>query len=363
MEPTFIDLIGTTETWQVFVDNTALRTNAPTWPRFFKLKYTNEMTWRSFLMANRQTTAATVIDPNSPTPARVRKSIGEITGSIPAIGAKYVMDPNDLRTYLQLVRTPSPNVDQMQMLVQLLFEDTKAAIEAPHQRLDLIILEAMSTGKIKWDSTTNPGGTQFEFDLGIPTMGVTSKWNDGGSDHDPLKDFRAVIAAGKAKGIKYNFIKMTQKTFDDMVESSKFQAIAPAIRTALAAGTTVEFASNVITLDMVNRYFNTINFPPIEIIDVQINVQNRQGSLTMIEPFADNRVTFMNSESLGQVYHTWDTEEMRPQSNKIYAKSKNVMVSKYNKDGEEITEGKLLAFPGFSNMEMMAILKTDVLES
>jgi hypothetical protein len=362
MEPTLIDLIGTAETWQVFVDNTAMRQEDPVWNRFFKLKFTNELTWRSFLAENRTTTAATVIDPNSPTPSRVRKPIGQISGSIPAIGEKYVMDPNDLRTYLQLVRNPSPNVDQMQMLVQLLYDDTSAAIMAPHKRLDMIVLEAMSTGKIKWDSTSNPGGTQFEFELGIETKGVTSDWTDGGTDHDPLKDIKRVIDYGKSKGVKYNYIKMTQKTFDDMIASEKFQKVAPIIRTALG-GNTVEFASQIITLDMVNGYFKTINYPPIELIDVQINVQTRAGDISMIEPFADNRVTFMNSENLGHLFHTWDTEEVKPQSNKTYAKAKNVLVSKYSKDGEEITEGKLLAFPAFSNMEMMAILKTDTIES
>ena len=61
------------------------------------------------------------------------------------------------------------------------------------------------------------------------------------------------------------------------------------------------------------------------------------------------------------MYRTYCNEERKPNKVKSYAKSENVLVSKYaDLDGNEFTEGEFNAFPVLNKVNHIAILKTDV---
>ena len=119
-----------------------------------------------------------------------------------------------------------------------------------------------------------------------------------------------------------------------------------------------------LSVDSVNALMESIDLPAIEIINYPVRIEKKDGSYTTVKPFADNRVSFSVDNNYGEMLRTYCNEERKPSKNKSYAKSQNVLISKYSdEDGNEFTESEFNAFPVLNVVKHIAILTTDVASS
>ena len=95
------------------------------------------------------TAAASGVDRNAETPLRSREALAKITGEIPAIKEMLPMNENHYRHYIALANMPNVKDEQKkQQALKLIWDDVKKVTEAVHNRLDMLVLQAISTGTI-----------------------------------------------------------------------------------------------------------------------------------------------------------------------------------------------------------------------
>ena len=340
------------------MDNAVAQFEQPIWTKYLTDRYSLSLDWRSILAVMENSPAASVIDFSSGKPIAVRPTVSKINGELASLGNKYPSDKRQVRELLEL----QDNIGKMGIdattLIDFLIPDIKRATLGPHKTIDRLLLEGMSTGVMTLTAANNPKGVIWNssLDWGISQTFASVIWSTANAaTMKPLKDIKAKVKAGIAKGVRYGSIKMSSATFDLMVGSAEFQA---AFKTS--SGNFTEISNAFIAPETVTQLFRGIGLPAIELIDYPVRVEQKDGTYTTVLPFADNRVTFVESDNLGELLHTYANEQRRPVIGKSYATALNVLVSKFsNNDGSEFTESEFNAFPVINAATTMTILKTD----
>jgi hypothetical protein len=157
---------GDGQNLQYLIDNTEERFAPVLWGNFFSWKDVSTITYETVIGDYANAAAASVVSYDSAAPLRTRRAIRKLVGEIPSIREKFRMGEKDLQEYLAMSRAGAG----AQAILRLIFDDVKQAAESPHRRLDIFALEALSTGEITLDTTTNPDGivTESAIDFGMP---------------------------------------------------------------------------------------------------------------------------------------------------------------------------------------------------
>src|SRR5690606_16606977 len=82
----------------------------------------------------------------------------KLTGEIPAIKEMFKMAESDYRDFLTMQALNVDDATKRAQLLDFLYGDVKKAGDSAHKRLDIMALEAISTGKISLDINNNPDG-------------------------------------------------------------------------------------------------------------------------------------------------------------------------------------------------------------
>lgn len=302
--------------------------------------------------------AASVVDRESPAPLRTRALIEQLTGKVPAIKEAFKMSETDYRNMLTIQNIPNlDDATKQRMLLDLMFGDLQKASNAPMKKLDIMCLQAMSTGKIKINAATNPDGLILpDVDLLMPAANlkkVVEKWSVSATA-DPVTDIYNTVKAARAKGITYEKILMRIEVFWRMVQCTKFAANISAFYNP-GSGATV-----AITFDKVNEYLRANKLPYIEEVNEVIGVE-KDGSISAIQPWEENNITFVPAGKFGVIHNAFAMEELQPVKMVDYAKAGRVLVSKWmsNNPWGEFTSCELNAFPGVSVIDQIAIMQTE----
>ena len=301
--------------------------------------------------------AASVVDRNSPAPLRSRAQLEKLSGAVPAIKEAFKMTEEDYRNYLTVqAMSLSDNAKKSQML-DLMFGDIKKASEAPQKRLDIMVLQALSTGKVNIAVTNNPDGiVTGEIDLLMPAANkktVVEKWSVKASA-TPITDIKNVVEAAEDKGIMFEKILMNRNTFwkmqkcDEVIDSLKgFYRLTTGQK-------------RVGTLSEINEMLEANGFPVIELVNVTAGIE-KDGEISTLKPWNDTSVTFVPSGKLGVIHNAYSIEQMKPVQNVSYAVSDKVLVSKYLKNDPcgEFTGCELNAFPGVESIDSIMIMDVE----
>jgi hypothetical protein len=245
-------------------------------------------------------------------------------------------------------------------LIGFLYPDLRDATIGPHKTIDRLFLEAISTGSMSLTASNNPKGAIWNdaLDWGITSTFASILWATAASAV-PLVDIKAVVDVWIAKGVKFNLMKMSSTTFNLMVASTSFLA-AFGFDMEVGAKKLTSIKNNIIGVDNVNVFFSSIGLPTVEIIDTPINIQAKDGSTSVVTPFADGRVSFSVDNNYGELFRTYSNEERSPIAGRSYAKSQNVLISKYQDgDGNEFTQSEFIAIPVIDKANSIAIMVTD----
>ena len=313
----------------------------------------NTLTFVEAIGRDRIEAAASVVDRDSATPLRSRMGLEKLTGEIPAIKEMRKMTESDYRDFLtfnalqangNLVNNGSAR------LLDLLFNDVKIVGNSAHKRLDIMCLEAVSTGKISLTTTNNPDGIVIDNAVDLFLKDANSKkaavsWADR-VNSTPLTDIEKTFYDANTRGIKFGKILMELSTFLNMKNSKEVKDTLAAFYYGPKAQGNVQA---VTTPDRINEYLQSNLFPPIEVINMPIGIE-KDGVITTFRPFNENNISFVPDGELGTIKNAVAIEEIQPVSDLRYATYNRALISKWseNEPFGEWTKVELNAFPTLS---------------
>lgn len=335
---------------QMIIDRRADRF-APTWfQKYFTFTPpTIELTYMTAVGASRIEAAASIVDRDSDAPLRGRPSLDKYSGEVPAIKQAFKLKESDIRTWLALQRMRVTGDSAKNQILDLIWGDTKKSGDAAMKKVDLMCLEAVSTGKITVSATNNPDGVIYdEIDLFLPEDQrdtTDTLWSDK-ENATPIDDIRDVVKVLQSKGISTSKMLMSLPVFWALQSSAQLKEYMYGVD-----------YKGVPTEESINQYLVANRMPIIEIVDESIGVE-KDGRITPIKPFAENVVSFVPAGLLGIIHNAYSIEQLRPVDGIAYGTFNRALISKWSQTRPfaEFTQVELNAFPGLEVIDSMFLL-------
>lgn len=340
---------------QVVIDNNLARF-APTWyQQYFPFAPAqNTLTFTSAIGSARIEAAASIVNRDSSTPLRSRAALAKYQGEIPAIKEMFRMSESDYRDFLTLQALNVDDNTRKQQLLDFLFNDVKHVGDSAHKRLDIMALEAVSTGKISLTVTNNPDGLVLSdaVDLLMPSgnkSNSTTSWATSATAK-PIDDIESVVEDGQAKGVTFAKILMSRSLW------LKFKACKQ-VTDSLQSFNILAKGASVATLDKVNDYLQANLLPVIELVDKPIGIE-KDGVIGTVRPFDEDVASFIPAGNLGTIKNAVAIEQLQPVQKVTYASFNRALISKWseNEPWGEWTKVELNAFPAVDAIDSIFLL-------
>ena len=321
------------------------------WPNFFPLKNVPTLDAKTLIGSVGSRVIGHVISYNVKSPEAGRKSIQTMHFDIPKTTQARVKDEKEILEFAQLRAMIGQNA-----VIEDLFNDTDFVNDSVQARMEWFALQALSLTKIQLAVANNPQGIVNEtvIDFGMPAANkktVSTIWSTGNKAlMDPMADFKTVVKAARAKGIRFSRILMTSDLYDLIVDATLFKAFftnSSSIVTPMNLGT-------------INSVIGSYNIPPITLIDTSVGIEGKDGTVTATNPFSTTHITFIPDDVCGSMLNGPIAEELERPPDVIQAKRGNVLVS-VKKDWNPIkvtTKGEANVFPSWVNVDRCYSLYT-----
>lgn len=344
------------ENMQAIIDATNDRFAPTFYQRFFDFAPAQQtLTFTSAIGASRIEAAASVVNRSSSAPLRSRAGLEKYQGEIPAIKEKFVMREEDYRDFLALQALNIDDKTKKAQLLDILFNDLKKAGVSAHKRLDIMVLEAISTGNISLTLENNPDGIVLadKLSLLMPAGNkhqVSVKWNVPATA-TPLKDIANVVEDASKKGRSFEKILMSRNVW---MQFRKCKEVVD----SLVSFHILQKGAGIATLTNVNEYLQEEKLPYIEIVDEVIGIE-KDGVITPLRPFSEKNVSFVPTGKLGVIKNALAMEQLQPVKNVDYAIFNRALISKWqeNDPWAEFTAVELNAFPAFEAIDNTFLLE------
>lgn len=331
----------------------------PTWyQRYFEWAPTQStLNFTSVIGRSRIEAAASIVNRSSSSPLRTRPNLEKYQGEIPAIKEKFAMREDDYRDFLAIQALPVSDEVKKKQLLDLLFRDTKNAAASPHKRLDIMCLEAMSTGMISLTVDNNPDGIVLKnsMDLLMPAGNkkqAAVKWATSATAK-PITDITAVVTDARAKGRKFSKILMSPSQF-------LLFATTTEVINSLVSFNMLQKGAAVATISKVNEYLSANLLPQIELVDEVVGIE-KDGVIGSLRPWSELNVSFVPQGPIGVIKNAYCIEQLRPVEKVNYATYNNALVSKWSENDPwaEFTAVELNAFPALEAIDSIFLLTID----
>lgn len=340
---------------QVMIDNNLQRFE-PTWYQnyFSWAPPQNTLSFTSAIGNARIEAAASIVNRDSKTPLRNRAALEKYQGEIPAIKEMFRMSESDYREFLTLQALNVDDQTKKQQLLDFLFNDVKHVGDSAHKRLDIMVLEAISTGKVSLTIDNNPDGLVLgsSLDLLMPSdnkKDSSVSWATSATAK-PLDDIEAIVEAGQAKGVVFAKILMSRSLW------LKFKACKQ-VTDSLTAFNQLQKGAAVATVARVNEYLEANALPIIELVDKPVGIE-KDGVINTIRPFDENTASFIPAGNLGVIKNAVAIEQLQPVEKVTYASFNRALISKWseNEPFGEWTKVELNAFPAVEAIDRIFLL-------
>ena len=348
------------ERLQVMVDTAQDRFSKTWFQDYFDFGTpTTSLTFVTAIGRSRVEAAASIVDRDGKTPIRSRQGLEKLTGEVPAIKEMFKMSDKDYRDFLTLQQMSVSDEVKKRQLLDLMFNDTKKVGESAMKRLDIMCLEAVSTGKITVTTANNPDGivAPMEIDLLMPAINRQTSaavWSDP-INAKPVTDLNNVVNIAQGAGKSFGKIMMSRSKFLQMSATVE-------VRNMVSGFLRINSKEQVNpTFAQLNDYLQANLLPVIVLVDQVVGVE-ADGVIKNIRPFAEESVVFVPDGKLGVIHNAVAIESLRPVSGVAYATFNNALISKWsqNEPFGEYTKVELNAFPGVEAIDGIFILKTTI---
>lgn len=315
-----------------------------------------ELTFETIIGRSRIGAAASIVDIDAPAPTRSRGKLEMFKGKIPTMKEAFELNQKDYRALLNLQNLPISDSSKKNELIKQLFDDVSDAVLSTDRRLDIMFYQGVSTFSIDCSVLGNPDGAALGA---VPLLAAdyqtrlcSTVWTNTAAD--PFKDIRDVITFCNAKGRKFEKILMDESLW---LSVQNLAAVKSAISGYQNPGSNKNF---LVTIDTVNNFLVANRLPMIELVNERRNIES-DGDENIINPFKAENVVFLPAGKLGVVENALAIEDMKPVPSVSYAKYDRTLLAKWqdNNPWKEVTQVELNAFPSFSAIDGIYILKTD----
>lgn len=362
IQGTLESVLAKGQDFQAFLDDAAETFNTPFWQEsgFATDEGTMERTWEGVLSTTEAVPAASIIDFSGEKPIKRRPAISTLSGKIPTMGDKLQMDKEQVRKFFEFQdRIASGTIKGLDplRLLDFLYPDLKIAVTAPHQRLDYMMLETISTGFTTLTKTNNPNGVTWNaLDWNVDQKFAGTVWSDTAAT--PITDIHNVVKYWRAKGIEMTNILMNYTTFYQMMDTTQFvNKFGLQIQNGPKRSEQAQMP--VVGIDVVNAHFVAMGLPAITIVNKPVNIEAKDGEYASATPFADSRVTFAPSLDFGKVVWTYANMQRLQDPGRMYSVNNLTSISRWVDGDSEYTEYELNAIFVLNIAKQMSILQTD----
>ena len=316
------------------------------------------LTYSTIIGKSRIEAAASVVAHGSEAPLRSRAGLDKLSGEIAAIKVKRKMDDQSYREWLTMQAVSTSDEAKKQQIIGLIWDDVKYVVDSVTARLDWYAAQALSSGKVTINTTSNPDGVIDTVDLGVTNKkagnwafnfgGDADRfWNGGGTADTPISDLMYFTdKVYQADGIKFEKMVVTPTKWHNIRKAKEVKDY---------------FDTSFVTLDTINTQLQALGLPIIELINPKIRVENH-GIISSIDAWAgDKYVAFLPSAQAGIMHNALSIEQISPVTGVDYATANNILVSKWAQTEPfgEYTRGELAAFPGLEVADTMYIVNTE----
>jgi Phage major capsid protein E len=305
--------------------------------------------------------AASIVDSDAPAPLRSRPKLELLKGKIPAIKEKFRMNQDDMRT-LEVLRALPLGGNNNQALINFLNSDLQMAAVSGDKRVDLMLLQAISTLKIDVNTTNNPDGVAYGLiDLlaaSYQAQGVPIVWTSS-TTAKPITDIDNFLQINwNTRGRQFGRIVMSYELWQVFKKTTE---VSDMLKSFFNIGKTNGTFAN--TLANVNDMFSANGWPAIEVINHVTNIEV-DGVPSYIKGFNSNNVSFLPAGKIGTLYNAVSMEKIHPVKDKSYADFGPTLVSKWAESDPlvEFTGMEMNAFPGV-DVDNIYLLETDTVQA
>lgn len=348
------------EQLQVFVDTNLEKFKAPFFSKYFAMG-TPQMglTYATAIGRARIEAAAAVVAHGSEAPLLSRAGLEKLSGEVAAIKIKRKMDEQEYRNWMVFQAMNVSDAAKRDQIISLIWGDVKAVTESVSSRLDIMAAQALSTGSIKLNITTNKTGIiPGTIDL-LVTHKIAS--NDAfahASTANRLWTAALFASCTPITDIVY-FTQNYWQTYGMMFERilmtpDKWWIIQKATEV-------ITVFDGTPTLDNFNSFMQANQLPIIELVNVKANVES-DGVASAATTWEDKKyITFVPAGNLGVIHNALSIEQISPVAGVNYAVANNMLISKWSQTEPfgEFTRGEIAAFPGLEVADSMVIINTE----
>ena len=303
--------------------------------------------------------AAATLDSNGKEPIMGTEGLETLKQKVLNHAISFSLTIDEYRKVLQILDSKMINDGQKaNMLIDLMFKNVKATVNAVESKLDVIFLGAMSNeGIFTFDATNNPeGGVRGTIDYKMPAgnkASVTTSWTDlNAATVDCFEDIQAILDAAQDK-VVFEKILLSQAKLSYILRNSKMKL----------AVLGVDKAATPLLLSNANEFMRQNNMPVFEVIRRTTRIQNN-GTLAEYTPWNTANMVFVPSGKLGVIKNSYADNELRQEPGVSYSNYGRIRVSQWgkgetdNSNGVEFTKAQSLSLPVISEINGVYSLKT-----
>ena len=360
--PSYFSTLSESQNLQFLLDSSAANLESQSvWRRFLNVGLPQmSLNFDSAIGRERIAAAASVVDSDASAPLRSRNKLEMYKGKIPAIKEKFKMNQDDMRTLEILKALPLAGGNNA-ALISFLNNDLQEAAVSGDKRIDLMLLQAISTLTIDVNTTNNPDGVAYgTIDLlpaSYQAQGVPTIWTNTAST--PITDIENYVRINSdTRGRTFGKIVMSTRLWNYFKKTTEVQNNLASFYNTGKAGN-----SFAVTLANVNEYMTANMWPVIEILEHNTAIET-DGVASFVRGFNDNNCAFIPDGKIGTLFNAISMEEIHRVANKNYAKFGPTLVSKWAESDPlvEYTAMEMNAFPSI-NIDSVYILKTTTVQA
>lgn len=305
--------------------------------------------------------AAATIGENSESPIIGTEGLETLKERVLHHSLTVPLNAQDFRRVLQL-RDSRHITDEAvkNELIDLLWNNTRTAVNGIESRLDLIFLSALSNeGKFIFNATNNPeGGVRGEIDYKQPAGNIgkaTTKWTDANIDSvDPMEDIQAILDVADDVTV-LDRILISPAKMSYLCRSKKMKQ--------MIFGT--DRSSSILTMAAINQYMEQNEYPTFTKIRRKVRVRTTGNNFDYLTPFNGDNLVFVPAGKIGTIQNSYTDSELNPEADVTYSMYGRIRILEYflgktkgTRHGE-YTEAESLSLPVITEINNIYTLKTD----
>lgn len=308
------------------------------------------------------TIAASTINGKSAEPLRMNQGFNEFAQKMFTHAHAYKMEADEIRQLILMAEAASKNEEkrEVEYIANVLFNQTRAAVQGVRERLDLIILEVLSNhGAFTFSANNDPqspfiGQTiYFGFDANKKgTVGSDNTWTEAHkATVDPVAEIDAVMKQSRLPLVK---ILLSRESMLYILSCAKMKGY---INSSL-------YPNMPLTQTILNNWMAENGLPTFEVVEKQSLVQDGD-ILKPYSPWKAGQLVFLPENQIGTIETAFTDAELGMRSEGVdYQYYGRIETSRYvqgereNADYAEIMKARIIGAPSFEIADNIYTLDT-----